>query len=231
MLLIAGGVGIAPIRVRDRRPAAHVPVDILFRARRADGSSCATSSRRSPARGRASGCATSSAAAASTRSTPARCCTSCPDVRSRDIYTCGPDALVESVRHAAEVLDDAVRPGARRLLLVPLARLLLVHHEEGGRAMKRAILVGGGTLAGVAAVLALNPDAAGIATASPPARRSPRASGSGRARPRPPRPRRLRLVRHHGGRRHLHRRRRGRRSRLRRRPGRDHASRAAASST
>ena len=33
--------------------------------------------------------------------------------------------------------------------------------------MKRAILVGGGTLAGVAAVLALNPDAASIATASP----------------------------------------------------------------
>lgn len=32
--------------------------------------------------------------------------------------------------------------------------------------MKRAILVGGGTLAGVAAVLALNPDATGTATAS-----------------------------------------------------------------
>ncbi len=32
--------------------------------------------------------------------------------------------------------------------------------------MKRAILVGGGTLAGVAAVLALNPDAASTATAS-----------------------------------------------------------------
>lgn len=47
--------------------------------------------------------------------------------------------------------------------------------------MKRAILVGGGTLAGVAAVLALNPDAASIATASSAGSSVSSGSGSGRA--------------------------------------------------
>jgi uncharacterized protein with FMN-binding domain len=45
--------------------------------------------------------------------------------------------------------------------------------------MKRAILVGGGTLAGVAAVLALNPDAASTATASAASTHAPSGTSAG----------------------------------------------------
>ena len=129
-------------------------------------SSCATSSRRSPARGPA--CALRYLVG-SRRDYPINARTLLhlvPDVRSRDIYTCGPDALVDSVRHAAEVLrmpSDQIHDDSFSFHSPDYYSFTTV---EGGRAMKRAILVGGGTLAGVAAVLALNPDATGTATAS-----------------------------------------------------------------
>ena len=104
VLLIAGGVGIAPVRsVIDDLPP-HVPIDILFRARRPEGLVLrdeleAIARSRPGVRLRY--------LVGSRREYPINARTLLhlvPDVRSRDIYTCGPDALVESVRHAAEVM-------------------------------------------------------------------------------------------------------------------------------
>ncbi len=104
VLLIAGGVGIAPVRsVIDDLPP-HVPVDILFRARRPEGL-VLRDELESIARSRPG--VRLRYLVGSRREYPINARTLLhlvPDVRSRDIYTCGPDALVESVRHAAEVL-------------------------------------------------------------------------------------------------------------------------------
>jgi predicted ferric reductase len=104
VVLIAGGVGVAPIRALLDDLPQHVAVDILFRASRPEGLVLrdeleAIARSRQGVRLRY--------LVGSRREYPMNARTLLhlvPDVRSRDIYTCGPDALVESVREAAEVL-------------------------------------------------------------------------------------------------------------------------------
>jgi predicted ferric reductase len=104
VVLIAGGVGVAPIRsLLDDLPK-HVAVDILFRASHQEGLVLreeleAIARSRQGVRLRY--------LVGSRRDYPMNARTLLhlvPDVRSRDIYTCGPDALVEAVREASQVL-------------------------------------------------------------------------------------------------------------------------------
>jgi predicted ferric reductase len=104
VLLVAGGVGVAPIRsVLDDLPA-HVDVDILFRASHENGlvlrHELETIARsRDGVRLRY--------LVGSRRDYPINARTLqhlVPDVTQRDIYTCGPEALIHSISEAARVL-------------------------------------------------------------------------------------------------------------------------------
>jgi len=104
VVLVAGGVGIAPVRALLDDIPAHVEVEVLYRAPRAEALVLreeleAIARRRPGVRLRY--------LVGSRRDYPidARTLTHLvPWFASGDVYTCGPDALVESVREAAHVL-------------------------------------------------------------------------------------------------------------------------------
>ena len=99
--LIAGGVGITPIRaLLEDMPGSPGDITVVYRALQPEDVILRARARRDRAHGAAPRCTTCSATTAATRacSRPQHLQQLIPDIAERDVYVCGPPAMTEATR-------------------------------------------------------------------------------------------------------------------------------------